>query len=74
VKGSIELKPGTKDFFTTFFSSTKDWEEIFERGPYFYNSLDLRMRYWTGKFDPKKEGFSKSPIWIRMYSLQLELG
>jgi hypothetical protein len=42
-KGNIELKLGSKGFFTIIFTCTEDRERIFEEGPYFFNSASLHL-------------------------------
>jgi hypothetical protein len=45
VKGEMDLKLGSKVFFTIIFSCTKQRDKIFDEGPYFFNSVGLHLRY-----------------------------
>jgi hypothetical protein len=68
-KGQVELKLGSKGFFMAIFSSVEDCERIFEVRPYLFNSSGLDFSYWTICFRLEKKNFTKSLVWIRMYSL-----
>jgi hypothetical protein len=67
--GQIDLKLGSERFFIVIFRYTKDRERIFEEGPYFFNSVGLHMKYWIERFSLEREEFTKTPVWISMYSL-----
>jgi hypothetical protein len=69
VKGQVDLKLGSKGFFTTIFSNPSDRDKVFEEGPYFFNFVGLHLHYWTKRFSPEKEDFMVAPIWIILYSL-----
>jgi hypothetical protein len=71
-KGQIDLKLGSKGFFTTIFSNLEDHDKVFKGGPYFFNSAGLHFRPWTERFSPEKEDFMVAPVWIRLYSLPHE--
>jgi len=45
-KGQVDLKLGSKGFFTTMFSNQEDRDKVFEGGPYFFNSTGLYLRPW----------------------------
>jgi hypothetical protein len=51
----------------------KDKDQIFDNGPYFYNSTRLFLRFWTYRFSLEKEDFTMVPVWIIPYSLPQEL-
>jgi hypothetical protein len=59
VKGQVDLKLGSKGFFTTIFSNPSDQDQVFEEGPYFFNSTSLHLHYWIDIFT-KKRGFQDS--------------
>jgi hypothetical protein len=71
-KGHYELQLGSKGFLTIILHNLKDRNHIFDGGPYFYNSAGLFLRFWTEKFNPKREDFSHALVWIRLYSLPQE--
>jgi hypothetical protein len=58
IKGKVDLKLGSKGFFTTIFSNPADRNKVFDEGPYFFNSVGLHLRYWTERFSPEKEYFT----------------
>jgi hypothetical protein len=72
IKGQVDLNLGSKGFFTTIFSNLTDRDNIFEEGPYFFNSVGLHLRYWIERFTPEKEEFMEAPVWVRLYSLAQE--
>lgn len=47
LKGRIDLKLGSNGFFIAIFLDHSEQEKVFEEGPYFFNSIDVHMRYWT---------------------------
>eukprot|EP00253_Pinus_taeda_P019980 PITA_19980 len=71
-KGQVTLQLGPKGFFAAIFNCLEDRTRIFEGGPYFFNSAGLYLRDWIERFNPDKEDFNWTPVWIRMYSLPLE--
>jgi hypothetical protein len=68
-KGQVDLKLGSKGFFTTIFSNPSDREKVFKEGPYFFNSTGLHLCYSKEIFSPEKEDFMVTLVWIRLYSL-----
>jgi hypothetical protein len=58
VKGEMDLKLGSKGFFTVIFPCTGNKDKIFDEGPYFFNSVGLHLRYWMEGFSPKKEDYT----------------
>jgi hypothetical protein len=71
-KGHYDLQLGSKGFFTIILHNLEDRNQIFEGGPYFYNSVDLFLRFWMERFSPEKEDFTHAPVWLRLYSLPQE--
>jgi len=72
VKGQVDLKLGSKGFFTTIFSNPSNRDKVFEEGPYFFNFSCLHLCYWTECFALEKDDFMVAPIWIRLYSMLQE--
>jgi len=68
----IDIKLGSKGFFTVSFENEKEREHIFEGGPYFFCSAGLHLRYWKDNFNPDNKDFSFAPVWVRLYSLPFE--
>jgi hypothetical protein len=68
-QGELYLKMRYKGFFTTIFNLEEDRERVFQGGPYFFNSVGLYMWIWKEKFSLKREYFTATPVWIRLYSL-----
>jgi len=62
VNGKLDLKLGSKGFFTTIFTDTSDQEIVSEKGPYFFNFVNLHMRYWFERFSLEKENFTEALI------------
>jgi hypothetical protein len=52
VKGHVDLKLGSKGFFTTIFYNMSDQDQVFEESPYFFNSTSLHLHYWIVIFSP----------------------
>jgi hypothetical protein len=71
-KGDYEVQLSSKGFFTIILYNLEDKDKIFDNGPYFYNSAGLFLRFWTDRFSPEKEDFTRAPVWIRLYSLPQE--
>jgi hypothetical protein len=71
-KGDYEIQLSSKGFFTIILYNLEDKDRIFDNGPYFYNSAGLFLRFWTDRFSPEQEDFSRAPVWIRLYSLPQE--
>ena len=67
-QGHYNLQLGAKVFFTIIFFTEEDRMQIFENGPYFYNSAGLFLKPWKERFDPDKENLTIASVWIRMYS------
>ena len=68
----FNLHLGAKGFFTVIFLNLEDKNRIFERGPYFFNSVGLFLRPWKEKFNPDSEDLYFFPISIRLYSIPSE--
>jgi hypothetical protein len=68
-KGGVEIKLGSKSFFTPFFHNVEDCERIFENFPYLFNSACLYFHLWIEKFSPTKAKFTIALVWILLYSL-----
>lgn len=49
-----------------------DRNNVFDNGPYFFNSAGLYLRYWVERFNPDKESFTYAPVWIWLYLLPHE--
>jgi hypothetical protein len=62
IKGQVDLKLGSKGFFTTIFSNPIDRDKNFEEGPYFFSSAGLHLRYWIERFSLEKEDFTVAPV------------
>eukprot|EP00253_Pinus_taeda_P013833 PITA_13833 len=71
-KGHIELKLGVRGFFMVIFLNLQDKEKVFENGPYFHYNVGLFMRYWEECYDPDKENFLATPVWVRLFSLPMD--
>ena len=71
-KGDYEVQLISKGFFTIILYNIEDKDKIFDNGPYFYNSAGLFLRFWTDRFNPEQEDFTRAPVWIRLYSLPQE--
>jgi hypothetical protein len=71
-KGDYEVQLSSKGFFTIILYNIEDKDRIFDNGPYFYNSAGLFLRFWTDRFSPEQEDFTRAPVWIRLYSLPQE--
>lgn len=68
-QGHFDLQLGSKGFLIAIFRNLEDKDQIFENGPYFFNSVGLSLHYWMERFNPWKEDFTYAPVWIRLYSL-----
>jgi hypothetical protein len=68
-KAHFDIQLGSKGFFTIIFTQLDDRDIILEGGPYFFNSAGLYLWNWTKCFNPNKEDFTWTPVWIRLYSL-----
>jgi len=44
-KGNYDLQLGSKGFFTIIFHNLEDCNNIFDGGSYFFNSVDLFLRF-----------------------------
>ena len=54
------------------FSNLEDKEHIFEGEKHFYNNVGLYIHHWKACFNPEKEEFTTSPVWVRLYSLPID--
>jgi hypothetical protein len=68
-KGHYDLQLESKGFFTIILDNMEDRNQIFEGGPYFYNSIGLFLRSWTKCFSPENKDFTHAPVRLRLYSL-----
>jgi hypothetical protein len=62
----------SRGFFIVIFYNLEDKDKIFEGGPYFYNSDNIYLCFWTNRFCPEKENFAYTTVWIHLYSLPQE--
>ena len=53
VKRELNIRLGSKGFFTVVFTNMEDRDRIFEGGPYFFVATGLYMRPWTMNFVPE---------------------
>lgn len=69
LKGGYDLRLGVKGFFTIIFYSMEDKNQVFEGGPYFYNSVGLYLTFCQEKFNLDRVDLSIALVWLKLYSL-----
>lgn len=68
-QGHIQIKLGVKDLYMIIFPNMQDKEKVFKNGPYFYYNVGLFMRYWEECYNPDKEKFLATLVWVRLFGL-----
>lgn len=71
-EGHIDLKLGAKGFFSVIFSNLEDKENVFKDESYLFNNVEMFMRKWEEWYNPDKEKFLATPIWVRLFSLPMD--
>jgi len=64
LKGQIDLKLGSKGFFTMIFTSLEDKERVFENWLYLFYNFGLFMRLWEGYYILDQESIMEASIWV----------
>ena len=68
----MDIMLARNNYFLVNFSCMSDRNQVFEGGPYFYNSVGIFVKPWHPRFNSAEDLPSQVPVWIRLLRLPLE--
>ncbi|PKU76688.1 RNA exonuclease 1 [Dendrobium catenatum] len=71
LKGSVKLLSLSDGFFLLRFTSSEDFDMVWNRGVWFLLGRPFVLQKWHPRFRPTRENFSNVPIWVKIHDLPL---
>ncbi|KAL8514661.1 hypothetical protein ACS0TY_013664 [Phlomoides rotata] len=72
VKGTLNLIPHTRGYYTIRFSTLEDQNRVFRRRHWILQPGAIRLQNWVQDFNPNKLCRSLAQVWVRLMDLPME--